>query len=91
MVFSQKIQTKIISYSPLIFKDISIPYISSQKHLGIILDLRLWFHEHLKTRLAITRLYTSNLDSGNITYDLSYPGNFVGPLNNFRSELTHKS
>ena len=46
VIFSRK--TKEIYHSPLVFNNTNVSQSSSQKHLGVILDTRLIFDEHLK-------------------------------------------
>ena len=36
------------NHPPLVFNNTSVPQSSSQKHLGVILDFKLLFDEHLK-------------------------------------------
>ena len=47
MFFSRKVQTT--NYPPLIFNQNVIPQTTLQKHLGMYLDSKLNFSEHLKT------------------------------------------
>ena len=46
IIFSRK--AKEIYHPPLVFNNTSISQSSSQKHLGVILDSKLIFDEHLK-------------------------------------------
>ena len=46
IIFSRK--AKEICHPPLVFNNTSISQSSSQKHLGVILDSKLIFDEHLK-------------------------------------------
>ena len=46
VIFSRK--TKEIYHPPLVFNNTNISQSSSQKHLGVILDSKLVFYEHLK-------------------------------------------
>ena len=46
VIFSRK--TKEIYHPPLVFNNTNVSQSSSQKHLGVILDSKLIFDEHLK-------------------------------------------
>ena len=46
VIFSRK--AKEINHPPLVFNNTSVSQLSSQKHLGVILDSKLIFDEHLK-------------------------------------------
>ena len=46
VIFSRK--TKEIYHHPLVFSNTNVSQSSSQKHLGVILDSKLIFDEHLK-------------------------------------------
>ena len=50
VIFSRK--SKAISHSPLVFNNNNVIQTASQKHLGIILDTRLSFENHLETVLC---------------------------------------
>ena len=50
VIFSRK--SKAISHSPLLFNNNNVIQTTSQKHLGIILDARLFFEKHLETVLC---------------------------------------
>ena len=50
VIFSQK--SKAILHPPLVFNNNNVIQITSQKHLGIILDTRLSFEKHLETVLC---------------------------------------
>ena len=44
VIFSRK--TKTVNHSHLILNSITVTYITFQKHLGVILDIRLIFDDH---------------------------------------------
>ena len=46
IIFSRKI--KKVTRSPLFFKSNNVSQVNSQTHLGVILDVKLTFEEHLK-------------------------------------------
>ena len=46
IIFSRK--TKKVNHSPIISKNIAVVQNTFQKHLGVILDFRFTFDEHLK-------------------------------------------
>ena len=50
VIFSRK--PKAISHPSLVFNNDNIIQVTSQKHLGIILDTRLSFEKHLETVLC---------------------------------------
>ena len=50
VIFSCKLQK--ISHPSIYFNNIPIKQVSSQKHLGMILDAKLNFQEHIKNLLA---------------------------------------
>ena len=50
VIFSRK--SKAISHPPLVFNNNKVIQTTSQKHLGIILDTRLFFEKHLETVLC---------------------------------------
>ena len=50
VIFSCKLQK--ISHASIYFNNIPIEQASSQKHLGMILDAKLNFHEHIKKLLT---------------------------------------
>ena len=45
-------KSKAISHPPLVFNNNNVIQATSQKHLGIILDTRLFFKKHLETVLC---------------------------------------
>ena len=47
LIFSRKVQTT--NHPPLFFNENTVPNITLQKHLGMFLDSKLNFSEHLKT------------------------------------------
>ena len=46
IIFSRKL--KKATHPPLLFNNNNVSHVNSQKHLGVILDLKLTFEEHLK-------------------------------------------
>ena len=42
------IQQKMATHPPLLFNNNNVSQVSSQKHLGVILDVKLTFEEHLQ-------------------------------------------
>ena len=46
VIFSRKI--KKATHPPLLFNNNNVSQVNSQKHLGVILDVKLTFEEHLK-------------------------------------------
>ena len=46
IIFSRKLKTA--THPPLLFNNNNVSQVNSQKHLGVILDLKLTFEEHLK-------------------------------------------
>ena len=50
VIFSRK--SKRSTHPPLVFNNNNVPQTNSQKHLGVILDFKLTFEEHLNNVLA---------------------------------------
>ena len=50
VIFSRKVNN--VSHSPLTFNNVDVGQVSSQKHLGMLLDFKLSFNEYLERALA---------------------------------------
>ena len=50
VIFSQKVNN--VLHPPLTFNNVDVSHIRSQKHLGVFLDFKLSFKEHLEIVLA---------------------------------------
>ena len=48
VIFSRKLKN--VSHPPLVFNNVNVSSCKSQKHLGILLDVKLAFEEHHKIR-----------------------------------------
>ena len=67
VIFTRKVNTLLTPSlnSPLTFNNVDVGQIRSQKHLGMFLDFKLSFHEHLETVFA-------NVNGGIANFKLCY-------------------
>ena len=83
VIFSRKL--KKATLPPLLFSNNNVLQVSSQKHLGVILDIKLTFEEHLKKVLIKANKTIGLLRklSNSLPYFTRTPGNI--PLNFFKN------
>ena len=83
VAFSRKL--KKATHPPLLFSNNNVLQVSSQKHLGVILDIKLTFEEHLKKVLIKANKTIGLLRklSNSLPYFTRTPGNI--PLNFFKN------